>query len=97
MSWSKRDSGDVSLTHAQDEWLSRRPPTDPYPQNRDPKVDEGAEKDPLGRMHRSWPIPNDEAQVVLATAFLVGTCAMWFSDLLFEAIARRLKPADPRS
>lgn len=43
------------------------------------------------------PIPKDEAQVVLATAFLVGTCAMWISDFLFEAIARRLKLADPPS
>lgn len=37
-----------------------------------------------------WPLPEDAAQVVLASAFLVGTCAMWISDLVFGFIARRL-------
>jgi len=37
-----------------------------------------------------WPIPEDSAQVVLASAFLIGTCAMWIADLVFGFIARRL-------
>ncbi len=42
-----------------------------------------------------WPIPEDEAQVVLASAFLIGTCAMWISDIVFEAIVRRFRPREP--
>lgn len=37
-----------------------------------------------------WPVPDDAAQVVLASAFLIGTCAMWISDIVFGFIARRL-------
>lgn len=40
-----------------------------------------------------WPVPQDEAQVVLASAFLIGTCAMWIADIVFELIVRRFKPA----
>lgn len=42
-----------------------------------------------------WPIPQDEAQVVLASAFLIGTCAMWISDVVFEIIVRRFRPKEP--
>lgn len=42
-----------------------------------------------------WPIPEDDAQVVLASAFLIGTCAMWIADIVFEVIVRRFKPSDP--
>jgi hypothetical protein len=38
-----------------------------------------------------WPI-DDESQVVLASAFLIGTCAMWISDIAVEIIVRRFKP-----
>lgn len=37
-----------------------------------------------------WPVPEDDAQVVLASAFLIGTCAMWIADIIFALIARRL-------
>jgi hypothetical protein len=37
-----------------------------------------------------WPVPEDDAQVVLASAFLIGTCAMWIADIVFALIARRL-------
>jgi len=43
-----------------------------------------------------WPIPDDEAQVVLASAFLIGTCAMWISDIVFEIIVRRFRPKEPQ-
>lgn len=44
-----------------------------------------------------WPIPEDEAQAVLASAFLIGTGAMWIADVVFEVIVRRFRPADPPS
>ncbi len=38
-----------------------------------------------------WPpVPNDMT-AVYAMAFLIGTVAMWISDLVFEAIVRRVK------
>jgi hypothetical protein len=37
-----------------------------------------------------WPLPGDDSQVILASAFLIGTCAMWISDIVFDIIARRL-------
>lgn len=36
------------------------------------------------------PLPDDPAKVVLAMAFLIGTTAMWLSDLMLAAIGRRL-------
>ena len=36
------------------------------------------------------PLADDDHQTILACAFLLGTCAMWITDLLFAAIARRL-------
>ena len=41
-----------------------------------------------------WPLPTDEVQTILASAFLIGTCAMWLSDILFEIVVRRFKPSD---
>jgi len=38
------------------------------------------------------PMPDDDAQTVLAAAFLIGTCAMWLSDFVFELIWRRFAP-----
>lgn len=37
-----------------------------------------------------WPLPAQDDQTILASAFLLGTCAMWISDLVFGAIAKRL-------
>ncbi|MCL4745131.1 MAG: hypothetical protein KJZ83_06915 [Burkholderiaceae bacterium] len=37
-----------------------------------------------------WPFPQDDAQVVLASAFLIGTCAMWIADLVLGFIVRRM-------
>ncbi len=37
-----------------------------------------------------WPFPQDDAQAILASAFLLGTCAMWISDIVFGFVARRL-------
>lgn len=42
-----------------------------------------------------WPLPDDDAQVVLASAFLIGTGAMWAADLVFELIVRRFIRPDP--
>ncbi|MGI8397814.1 hypothetical protein ACRYWZ_15685 [Agrobacterium deltaense] len=35
-----------------------------------------------------WPLPEDPVATMLAAAFLVGTSAMWISDLLIEALQR---------
>lgn len=40
-----------------------------------------------------WPIPDNDAHVLLASAFIVGNCAMWISDVVFEVIVRRIKPS----
>lgn len=37
------------------------------------------------------PLANDDT-TTLAAAFLIGVCAMWISDILFEVIVRRLRP-----
>lgn len=39
-----------------------------------------------------WPLPQDELQTVLASAFIIGTCAMWIADLVFEIVVRRFRP-----
>jgi hypothetical protein len=36
-----------------------------------------------------WPLPEDAETTVPAAAFVVGTSAMWMSDVLFEAVSRR--------
>ncbi|TIW62980.1 MAG: hypothetical protein E5V48_02655 [Mesorhizobium sp.] len=38
------------------------------------------------------PDPSDDT-TTLAAAFLIGVSAMWISDILFEMIVRRFKPA----
>lgn len=35
----------------------------------------------------------DDDTTTLAAAFLIGVCAMWISDILFEAVVRRFRPA----
>lgn len=35
----------------------------------------------------------DDDTTTLAAAFLIGVCAMWISDILFELIVRKFKPA----
>jgi len=37
-----------------------------------------------------WPLPAQDDQTILASAFLLGTTAMWLSDLVFGFLARRL-------
>ncbi|RUY30032.1 hypothetical protein EN978_20240 [Mesorhizobium sp. M7A.F.Ca.US.001.04.1.1] len=37
------------------------------------------------------PDPADDT-TTLAAAFLIGVCAMWISDVLFEFVVRRFKP-----
>ncbi|MER9328203.1 hypothetical protein NKJ26_19590 [Mesorhizobium sp. M0152] len=39
------------------------------------------------------PLANDDT-TTLAAAFLIGVCAMWISDIMFEAIVRRFKQAE---
>lgn len=41
-----------------------------------------------------WPLPAEDQPVLLASAFLIGTCAMWISDIVFEIIVRRFKPRE---
>ncbi|RWB99027.1 MAG: hypothetical protein EOQ56_19100 [Mesorhizobium sp.] len=38
------------------------------------------------------PEPADDT-TTLAAAFLIGVCAMWISDILFEFVVRKFKPA----
>ncbi|WP_246676971.1 hypothetical protein [Mesorhizobium sp. B2-4-15] len=38
------------------------------------------------------PLANDDT-TTLAAAFLIGVCAMWISDILFEVIVRKFRPA----
>ena len=38
------------------------------------------------------PLANDNT-TTLAAAFLIGVCAMWISDILFELIVRKFRPA----
>jgi drug/metabolite transporter (DMT)-like permease len=37
------------------------------------------------------PEPSDDT-TTLAAAFLIGVCAMWISDILFEFVVRKLNP-----
>src|SRR4051794_30388217 len=39
------------------------------------------------------PEPSDDT-TTLAAAFLIGVSAMWISDILFEMIVRKFKPAE---
>lgn len=41
-----------------------------------------------------WPMPDEPTQAVLAAAFLIGSCAMWISDMVFNWIARRIGGTD---
>ncbi|WP_137934341.1 hypothetical protein [Mesorhizobium comanense] len=34
----------------------------------------------------------DDDTTTLAAAFLIGVCAMWISDILFEMVVRRFRP-----
>ena len=38
------------------------------------------------------PLANDDT-TTLAAAFLIGVCAMWISDILFELIVRKFRQA----
>jgi len=42
-----------------------------------------------------WPMPEDQEPVILASAFLIGTCAMWISDVVFEIVVRRFRSKEP--
>jgi hypothetical protein len=39
----------------------------------------------------NWPLPQKDVAAMNATAFVVGVCAMWIADLLFDAISRWVK------
>lgn len=41
-----------------------------------------------------WPIPDEPQPVVLASAFLIGTCAMLISDAVLGVLARWIKPKE---
>ncbi|NKJ04129.1 MULTISPECIES: hypothetical protein [Rhizobium] len=36
----------------------------------------------------NWPLPQKDVAAMNATAFVVGVCAMWIADLIFDAISR---------
>lgn len=41
-----------------------------------------------------WPVPESDQQFMLASAFLIGTCAMWLADIVLEVIVRRFRPLE---
>ncbi|WP_065091653.1 hypothetical protein [Rhizobium leucaenae] len=43
----------------------------------------------------NWPLPARDVAAMNATAFVVGVCAMWIADLLFEAVMRWVKGGRP--
>ncbi|MGX7873677.1 hypothetical protein ACVDG5_013740 [Mesorhizobium sp. ORM6] len=49
---------------------------------------------PVVQYSRATGLPlADDDTTTLAAAFLIGVCAMWISDILFEVIVRKLRPA----
>lgn len=36
----------------------------------------------------NWPLPNPDIAAMNATAFVVGVCAMWIADIIFEVVVR---------
>ncbi|TSE10615.1 hypothetical protein C1D09_014745 [Mesorhizobium intechi] len=49
---------------------------------------------PVVQYSRATGLPlADDDTTTLAAAFLIGVCAMWISDILFEIIVRKFKPA----
>ena len=45
----------------------------------------------------NWPLPQEDVAAMNATAFVVGVCAMWIADLLFDAISRWVKGGHERT
>lgn len=41
-----------------------------------------------------WPLPAADQATEHATAFMLGVCAMWISDAVFEAVVRHFKPRE---
>ncbi|MEF0938770.1 hypothetical protein [Rhizobium sp. BR 362] len=39
----------------------------------------------------NWPLPQRDAAAMNATAFVVGICAMWIADLIFNSISRWIR------
>ncbi|MBB3607359.1 hypothetical protein [Rhizobium sp. BK602] len=39
----------------------------------------------------NWPLPQKDVAAMNATAFVVGVCAMWIADLLFDTISRWIR------
>ncbi|MDL2403836.1 hypothetical protein [Rhizobium mayense] len=43
----------------------------------------------------NWPLPDVEQSAMNSTAFLVGVCAMWIADIMFDEMTRRFKSGRP--
>ncbi|HEY0122400.1 MAG TPA: hypothetical protein VGC14_11680 [Rhizobium sp.] len=39
----------------------------------------------------NWPLPEKDVAAMNATAFVVGVCAMWIADLIFDTISRWIR------
>jgi hypothetical protein len=39
----------------------------------------------------NWPLPQKDVAAMNATAFVVGVCAMWIADLIFDTISRWIR------
>ncbi|MFB2562415.1 hypothetical protein [Rhizobium sp. IMFF44] len=39
----------------------------------------------------NWPLPERDVAAMNATAFVVGVCAMWLADVIFDELMRRFK------
>ncbi|RKD61648.1 hypothetical protein [Rhizobium sp. WW_1] len=39
----------------------------------------------------NWPLPERDIAAMNATAFVVGVCAMWLADVIFDELMRRFR------
>lgn len=39
----------------------------------------------------NWPLPEEPIAATNATAFVVGACAMWISDIMLEIVSRWIR------
>ncbi|WP_047455821.1 hypothetical protein [Rhizobium rhizogenes] len=39
----------------------------------------------------NWPLPQKDVAAMNAMAFVVGVCAMWIADLIFDTISRWIR------
>ena len=45
----------------------------------------------------NWPLPDRDITAMNATAFVVGVCAMWIADIIFDVVVRWVRGGRPAS